>query len=335
MNKTTESKKIRLQELDSLRGIAALAVVLFHYTTGYSGTFHHGYGIFWEFSLGYLGVQLFFIISGFVIFLTLENTKKPMEFVVSRFSRLYPTYWAAIFLTLACISLYPLPSYNISVKDIMLNLTMLQYWIPAKNIDSVYWTLGVELSFYILAFFVFLMKQQKNVDILIVCWLLLAIITKLTYYPHRDFISKLLIFNYCQLFSAGICFYHIKNNGVSLKKNIILILCLLTQLIVSTVTETVSITLFFIIFYLFVLNKLSLLRNKVLFYLGTISYSLYLIHQNIGYILIENLSRMRVNPYVILASTVIAVISIASFITFFIEKPSMRFIRKTYAKYSV
>jgi peptidoglycan/LPS O-acetylase OafA/YrhL len=82
----------RLTQVDGLRAIAALSVVLFYYTTGFDQVFVHSTPLAFNFPLGYLGVQLFFIISGFVSFLTLDAARTPTGFVVSRFSRLYPTY---------------------------------------------------------------------------------------------------------------------------------------------------------------------------------------------------------------------------------------------------
>ena len=92
-------KSDRLVEIDALRGVAALAVVLFHYTTRFTELFKPGTLPTISFPGGHYGVNLFFIISGFVIFMTLEKTARPLDFVVSRFSRLFPAYWAAIFLT--------------------------------------------------------------------------------------------------------------------------------------------------------------------------------------------------------------------------------------------
>src|SRR5262245_3655062 len=77
----------RFEELDVLRGVAAMAVVIFHYS-GHATRYLTGFPF--HFKLGEHGVQLFFAISGFVIFMTLENTQRLRDFVVSRFSRLYP-----------------------------------------------------------------------------------------------------------------------------------------------------------------------------------------------------------------------------------------------------
>jgi len=72
--------------------LAAMAVVFFHFTTRFGELFKGDPSPSISFPTGYYGVNLFFIISGFVIFMTLERTKKPMDFVVSRFSRLFPAY---------------------------------------------------------------------------------------------------------------------------------------------------------------------------------------------------------------------------------------------------
>ena len=87
----------RIIELDALRGIAAIFVLIYHYTYRYNSLYGHS-GILEElgFYWGKQGVQLFFMISGFVIFLSLNHLKKPMDFIVSRFSRLYPPFWIAI-----------------------------------------------------------------------------------------------------------------------------------------------------------------------------------------------------------------------------------------------
>lgn len=99
----------RLHEIDALRGVAAMAVALFHYTTRLTELYGARSGADVSFGHGHYGVNLFFVISGFVIFTTLEKMSRPMDFVVSRFSRLFPVYWAAIFLTLSITHALGLP----------------------------------------------------------------------------------------------------------------------------------------------------------------------------------------------------------------------------------
>ena len=101
MNETTNStkkNKLRIFELDILRGIAALIVALFHLTLDTPKeyrTFNTSI-----FSIGSPMPSLFFIISGFVIFMTIEKIKDWKEFVITRFFRLYPSFWISIILSL-------------------------------------------------------------------------------------------------------------------------------------------------------------------------------------------------------------------------------------------
>jgi peptidoglycan/LPS O-acetylase OafA/YrhL len=93
----------RLSVLDSLRGLAAIGVVLHHFIVNYGIKYGYGntqYPSEWlEFSFGRYGEELFFIIGGFVISLSLEKGKNVTEFAISRFSRLFPTFWFCLAFT--------------------------------------------------------------------------------------------------------------------------------------------------------------------------------------------------------------------------------------------
>ena len=67
-----------------------------------------------------------------------------------RFSRLYPVYWAAVLITFCVMALFGFPEQEISVFDALVNLTMVQSAMNVPNVDSVYWTLWVEVQFYVL-----------------------------------------------------------------------------------------------------------------------------------------------------------------------------------------
>jgi peptidoglycan/LPS O-acetylase OafA/YrhL len=140
-----KGEKSRYLELDALRGIAVLAVVFYHYTFAYD--YHFKLFASNKFYLyhGNLAVHLFFVISGFVIFLTLEKSKRKADFLVSRFSRLYPSYWVAMLVTLTVITVFPVPTLgHYTIKEVAMNLTMLQGFTKIRLIDQVYWTLKME-----------------------------------------------------------------------------------------------------------------------------------------------------------------------------------------------
>src|SRR5690606_20208838 len=101
-----------------------MLVMGFHLTTRYDTAFGHEAPLPLPVPWGFLGVHLFFAISGFVILMTLRNVKAPMDFVVARFSRLYPTYWAAMLLTALILFVFPLPRHELTIGQVAGNLLM-------------------------------------------------------------------------------------------------------------------------------------------------------------------------------------------------------------------
>ena len=154
MNSVT--KKKRESELDAMRGIAAFLVVLFHYSglTGFNLPF---------LKYGVTGVDLFFLISGYVIFLTLEKTATIRDFIVSRISRIYPSYLVMIpitVITMHLLSKAPLPSF----KVILGNICMMQPVFLVTYIDDVYWTLTVEIQFYIFMLLIYRFNKLDKIE---------------------------------------------------------------------------------------------------------------------------------------------------------------------------
>src|SRR5580698_9439812 len=103
----------RIRVLDSYRALAIAAVLIYHYT--YQFTLlqvadapipaRPVLGTFPPFQYGWLGVEFFFVISGFVILMTLERCRSVADFAVRRFARLWPPLFVAATLTTAVIAL--------------------------------------------------------------------------------------------------------------------------------------------------------------------------------------------------------------------------------------
>lgn len=123
----------RIEELDALRGPAALAVMVHHYFNRFDFLYGHWFPVPKFTDVGKYGVHLFFMISGFVILMTLERTRRPVDFLFARFSRLYPAYWVCVLLTFALVRIFSLPGRETSVKDALVNLTMLQSFFRVNN----------------------------------------------------------------------------------------------------------------------------------------------------------------------------------------------------------
>ncbi|MDF0578925.1 acyltransferase family protein [Bradyrhizobium yuanmingense] len=145
----------RLAFIDTLRGIAVLAVLVQHvfevilekHPTGvYYGPLHDIFGYYMNF--GRFGVVLFFFVSGFVIPFSFPDSATPVrDFTISRFFRLYPAYWASIVVGLVSVQL--LDSKSFPLGQIAANVTMLQTFVNVPNLWVFYWTLAIELLFYV------------------------------------------------------------------------------------------------------------------------------------------------------------------------------------------
>ncbi|MBG0509792.1 acyltransferase [Agrobacterium sp. MOPV5] len=152
--------------VDSIRGIAALAVIYIHIAeVAYKNRFstyaveHYLFYFFSEyFDLGKIAVVMFFAVSGFVIpFSLLKVNKAPLRsFAISRFFRLYPAYWGSMVLALLIIP--QLRGDVFTLSQIIANGTMLQQFLGQQNILGVYWTLQIEILFYVVSAILFYVR---------------------------------------------------------------------------------------------------------------------------------------------------------------------------------
>lgn len=319
----------RLLELDALRGLAATIVVLFHLF------FNSGYSFF---NFGVTGVDLFFLISGFVIFLTLSKINNWQSFVISRFARLYPSYWACVSITAILVfftSNITLPNLT---KQYLANMTMFQHYAKIPHLDFPYWTLTVEMQFYGFMLLLFLLKKLNNIELIgaIICFICLCYDTVLeSYLPNiYHFVANaFVLINHFPLFVSGIVFYRLKFEGHTTNRYLLLLLCFVTQLFlfnnggqshgfVSFNQYAILLLLYYGLFFLYLKNKLSVLSSKPLLFLGTISYALYLIHQYLSvHILLPYLQMLIHNKVVVVFISYAINVLLASVICFYIEKP--------------
>jgi len=323
----------RLRELDSLRGIAATAVVLYHYLHHYGNLYGHPFAAPRVFALGELGVPLFFMVSGFVIFWTLRKTRRPLDFVVSRFSRLYPVYWVALATTLCVVGLFGLPGREATLRDAALNLLMFHEALRVPHVDGVYWTLTVELTFYAWMFLLLRAGQLQHVE----RWLLLALAIGATIVAFDDgstlskAIAKLFIARHAPYFAAGICFYRLWRREAVPSTWVVLALALLMNWLLLPVERALVVSGFFVLFWLMARGRLGWLGRQPLMFLGSVSYALYLTHQNIGYVLMRALYAHGSPAWLTLGFALACSVLLAWLLTRCVEQPALAGLRRAYA----
>ena len=148
-----KTPEMRLKEFDGIRGMAALAVVLCHLTASQTYLFENSeLSIPFSFGLGRYGVDMFFILSGFVIFLSLDRQDSLINFYKIRFIRLFPIFWFCVLFSRLGIFLFRFAEKQVSLWVFLSNLTMIPRQLTGigSYIEGSYWTLECELFFYLL-----------------------------------------------------------------------------------------------------------------------------------------------------------------------------------------
>ncbi len=326
----------RLSEIDLLRFFAALSVVFFHYSfRGYAAdemTIMPYPPLASVSKYGYLGVELFFMISGFVILLTAESGSL-RRFVISRIVRLYPAFWACCSITFLAILLIGGARYSATVSQYLANMTMLSGFLGVKLIDGAYWSLFYEMRFYALVAAVLVIRRIQYSEFLILLWLVASI--ALVVNPI-GILNYLLICDYSAFFIAGATYYLVWSKGISnLRIGVITVswclaifqstnrLRLLEKHYGASMNPYIVIgiiTTFFAVMMLISLRRTGFLGRTNWLLAGSLTYPLYLLHQNIGF-MVFNCFYPAVNSNVLFWGMIVSVIISAYGVYNFIEKP--------------
>ncbi len=287
------------------------------------------------FNIGSTGVDLFFIISGFVIYKSIDSNTEYLKFIKSRFLRLFPIYWVVITFTFVLIRLgwyMNLPIEIRSFKDYFFNLTMFQHFFHIENLDGPYWTLIIELNFYFVILCLLRIKEKIPMLFFLMSLLLLfveSIIDNSNIY-YDAFSYYFPLFRWAPLFTSGIIFYKIFKKEINEKYGFLMIvLCFGIQVflfykfhskaIVSFISfdqHFWSLLIYFLLFTLLVSNKLHFIVNKATLFLGSISYPMYLVHQFVSVSIIIPFfhSELGINYYISSLVICLPIIILLSFL---------------------
>jgi peptidoglycan/LPS O-acetylase OafA/YrhL len=335
-------RRDRLAALDGLRFLAAMSVVLFHFIgqtpwamvdiwgLPYQQTFPavHRY-----FAFGRLGVDLFFLISGFVICMSAWG-RSPRDFFISRVTRLYPMYWVAIVLSACVIYLTDSPFGHPNPRLLFANFTMLQTPLGVDNLDPVYWTLWPELCFY-LTFAVVVWKGLSYRRVVVFCGLW-TVATVLAPGARIPLLTLMVNPTSAPYFIAGMAFYLMYRYrptpllwGIVAMSWLLALHFLLAPGGGRNNWDTWSpwrgwlvlvITVFFALIAAIALGWTRWLRWRGLTVAGTLTFPLYLLHDTVG-MTVAHRYGTRVDPWVLVGVTVAALVGLSYLVHRFAEQP--------------
>jgi peptidoglycan/LPS O-acetylase OafA/YrhL len=331
----------RYPELDYLRGVACLLVVVFHFlsrgpkanwTGGASFPLLESVAHF-----GFFGVHLFFMISGFVIYKSAVG-RTVKQFAIARFWRLYPAYWIAILVTTLFILVFNAKVFAVSLPHFLLNFTMLQEFVRAESVDGAYWSLEVELIFYVHIGLAIAFGYVSKLHWLVAAMLSVSI---LNFFLKSGALNLFLIAQWAPYFAIGMLVSKIREGDRAWQTRALFVLAVLAACM-RTFDDSMRIenreflpdlcvVLAIIVLFFVIVGKRRMMKESFASgVFGSLTYPLYLLHQNIGYIIMAAV----VNYVGSSASFWIAFVSVVAMsvvVNEVIEKRLVKFIRRSAA----
>ena len=346
----------RFYLLDIARGVAAVAVAIFHYKLFYAYNlssenfvsenqpFYDYIKLIYEY--GWIAVQFFFLLSGFIFFkLYLKKIKKKnlsfYNFLILRISRLYPLHFITLIIVLTIYLILKSNNFTNPIRadleHFFYNLFLIHEWglKSYASFNEPSWSISVELLMYIIFFYLAL---KTNI---IFCSILVILISSIIFFKFK-FLGY---GGYC-FFIGGLSLILLENLKID-QKNKILILCILIFFsgIISfyfidnsKLNKIIFLTIFFpgLINLLYLINNYSPKFGKKLSFIGDISYSIYLIHFPLILVTLVILNildlKINFNSMTIFCTYLVLTLLISFFSYNFLEIPLKKLLRKKYFK---
>lgn len=337
----TKKKSSRILELDALRAIACLNLLLFHFTWVYAEKYGFNSDPGYLFPYGKYGVQLFFMLSGFVNAFMLLRRRKPGDFAVGRMIRILPSYWLMILLSIILFCTCGMYGETITVNSAVANASVMPNLFGYHCWEPVTWTLQVEVLFYcFLAFILVTGLIDKPFKTLMVCvgaslvgslatgWVQANMADSMLVRP-MEFIEGLFIMKIMPLFAMGMLLNEIHAKRGLLWQNIlgIVVSGIVFHMIDERNHNPAATVLLFGLLTASAFGKIPILRIKPFIFISGISYSLYLFHDNLGCLLIDRLEWLGAGPVTAIILATIFSIALATVITYWFEQPVTKWLR--------
>jgi peptidoglycan/LPS O-acetylase OafA/YrhL len=315
--------------LDILRLVSAIAVMLFHFAfrgeaAGELPAVDIPHFMKSVASYGYLGVSIFFIISGFVIAYSAEG-QKPFNFLS---------------VSALVIWLSGNPLFQISSDQYLANIFIFSKLLGQSFVDGAYWSIVLELIFYGWIFILIALGQFHNIIRIIPLWLGFSFLNE--FYIGSEHLQNLFITEYSGFFAMGIIYSRLRRQR-SFYAVLLFILAAIFAIYTtlagaewaektySIKRSPVAMTAIILasIAVLLLLTKLNIgqKHQRMLGTLGGMTYALYLVHQNVGYIAITALLS-NLGPVTAIVITMIGLILFATLFHVVVERRINPMIKK-------
>ncbi|MFG2458727.1 acyltransferase family protein [Streptomyces sp. NPDC048523] len=337
----------RLYAIDGIRLLAALLVAVHHYA-GTRRVDQPGNRV-WDrpvsdvmptvfrfASYGWIGVEIFFVISGFVICMSCWG-RTPRQFFTSRVIRLYPAYWFAIVFTTAVLVALPGVWDRLRTRDVLLNFTMLQSGSGVTNVDGVYWTLWSELRFYLL-FLVVVRSGLTYRKVVVFCcvWGAAAMLAPISKLPLLELVANP---EGAWYFIAGLSLYLMHRFGQDLLLwGILAMAWLMGQRELGIRIDEVEhvsgwrgsvaiFTVFLLAMVAIALGATDRIRWRWLVTAGALTYPLYLTHYAAGTTVINRL-RDTMEARLLVVCVIAGFLLLSWLVHRFVERPVARLLKR-------
>ena len=313
----------RFSVLDALRGVAALAVCWYHFTNGNTTFLPEGV-LKSSGSFGWLGVEMFFVISGFIIPYALHRSDYRLPdygvFLLKRVIRLDPPYLVGIFIVIvlgyasAAAPGYAGAPFKPSVTQVLLHLGYVNVFFGQPWLNPVFWTLAIEVQYYLIVGLLFSLVSHRSAAVRSVTFAFLSALSILI--PNEKF-----LFHWLFLFMLGMAGFQLRTRIIGRREFLAWVALLGSGAwYVGGVPIAITGIGTALLLGLFEAG----LRPAWLFF-GHISYSLYLLHVPIGGRVINLSQRFALGilgKVAVLAAAFTASIAAAWLLYRFVELPA-------------
>ncbi len=335
----------RLSAIDGLRGIAILLVALFHIFVSNVEfvPWLPNYAANPFFQNSFLGVELFFLISGFVIYMTLERSQNYKSFLIKRWLRLFPA------MAIVSIAIYILANYfaervtgTPGILDLLPGMLFIEPVVlsailgtEVDNVDGVLWSIHVEIKYYILFGALYFLNREKALLRFIALYFV-AFAFKVfarfmgneTIWMIEEFVNLTSIHLFGWFCTGMLIYkwYQHKNKEALLFSPVLLAAATLTSGELKLVPTLLCIS-FYVVFLGALINEpiRKILSNRILLFVGFISYPLYLIHDSLMIMTVTELH--KVFPEITSYAIYIPGISFAVLLSYLLAKYCEPFFR--------